>query len=62
MISSLTLQELHHHLSVSIIKVQKGINLHGSSLLQCNNYIIVYQFELSKFNKGINKLSNCNSL
>ena len=29
-------------------------------LTQCNSYIIIYQFQLPKFNKGINKLSSCN--
>ena len=31
------------------------------SLTQCKSYIIIYQLQLSKFKKGINKLSNCNN-
>ena len=33
-----------------------------SSLTQCKSHIIIYQFQLSKFKKGIRKLSNCNRL
>ena len=31
------------------------------SLTQCNIYIIIYQFQLSKPKKVINKFSNCNN-
>ena len=32
------------------------------SLTKCNSYIIIYQFQLSKFKEGINKLSICNTV
>ena len=48
-----TVQQLHHHLSVSIIKIQKGRSLHDFLILtQCNSYIIIDQFQLSKFKTG----------
>ena len=53
MIPSLTLQQIYHHLSVSIIRVQKGRSFHDFLILtQCNSYIIIDQFQLSKFKTG----------
>ena len=47
-----TVQQLRH-LSVSIIEVQKGRNLHDFLILtQCSSYIIIDQFQLSKFKTG----------
>ena len=48
-----TVQQIYHHLSVTIIKVQKGRSLHDFLILtQCNSYIIIDQFQLSNFKTG----------
>ena len=33
-------------------KVQKGETLIVPSLIQCNSYVIIYQFQLSEFKSG----------
>ena len=44
-----TMQQLHHHLSVSVIKVRKGSSLHDFLILaRSSSYIIIDQFQLSK--------------
>ena len=53
------MEKLGNHSNFKITKSKKGEILMIPSLTQCNSYVIIYQFQLSKFKKGIKKLSNC---
>ena len=47
-----TKEKLGNHSNSKISNSKKGEILMIPSLTQCNSYIIIYQFQLSKFEKG----------